>query len=409
MSEQQTTRPGLTFADEELMAKAGWPQEIRDLVQRLSNQIKTRTAERNSVEAAAKEVSAKLEGRSHPHDEAWMKVAVESNKALDAYLRSVDPDLPEHYGMPTDGVRLVVERLRGFVGCLIARIDGDGGHRAAEDESLKWSVARADQELAFKKSVLEERADYLAQRLARLLRRCGLHTCTLGDFLASDLRRCEACETDVGCAPVESVFHRLARHETVVGVAEVESLKKEVTSLTQERDELAWANQNLARQRDQAVREAARRDEKWKTGVREACGADIEFGDRVDPTGVNVLTLDRFVRQLKDAKDQAYEERNRVVAALARLFPSGVARTAIEGWDPEWHGCVWLDLPTGQASWHYHDSQAYLFEGLRPYRKGWDGHTTEQKYERLAALHQEFEFLVKWQRHLRTEQAPDVV
>lgn len=47
-----------------------------------------------------------------------------------------------------------------------------------------------------------------------------------------------------------------------------------------------------------------------------------------------------------DQRDAAYTERNAVVAALARCYPSGLKRTAIEGWDPEWHGCVWIDLPT---------------------------------------------------------------
>ncbi len=90
--------------------------------------------------------------------------------------------------------------------------------------------------------------------------------------------------------------------------------------------------------------------------------------------------------ELEQRKDAAYLERNQVVAALAKCFPSGVARTAIEGWSEDWHGCVYIDLPTGQASWHFHDSQAYLFADLPPYVGGWDGHTTDEKYERLAAL-----------------------
>lgn len=85
--------------------------------------------------------------------------------------------------------------------------------------------------------------------------------------------------------------------------------------------------------------------------------------------------------------DAAYAERNQLVAVLARLYPSGTKRTAIEGWDPEWHGCVYIDLPTGQASWHYHDREAYLFEGLPLYEGEWDGHTTEEKYRRIAALY----------------------
>lgn len=93
-----------------------------------------------------------------------------------------------------------------------------------------------------------------------------------------------------------------------------------------------------------------------------------------------------LLREMKQRKDAAYEERNRVVAALAAAHPSGIARTAIEGWSDDWHGCVYIDMPTGQASWHYHDSQAHLFAHLPPYTDRWDGHTTDEKYARLAAL-----------------------
>ena len=65
-----------------------------------------------------------------------------------------------------------------------------------------------------------------------------------------------------------------------------------------------------------------------------------------------------------NAIDEAYYERNQLVAALARLFPSGLRKTDIEDWDPAWHNCVFIDLPTGQVSWHFHDREAHLFEGV---------------------------------------------
>lgn len=86
----------------------------------------------------------------------------------------------------------------------------------------------------------------------------------------------------------------------------------------------------------------------------------------------------------KTQKDAAYLERNKLVALLASLFPSGIAKTAIEDWSEDWHGCVYVDLPGFQASWHYHDSHAHLFEHLPPYRGEWDGHTTEEKYEKIV-------------------------
>ena len=85
-------------------------------------------------------------------------------------------------------------------------------------------------------------------------------------------------------------------------------------------------------------------------------------------------------------KDQAYLERNHLVAALARLYPSGTKRTNIPDWSSDWHGCVYIDLPTGQISYHYHDSHAYLFEDLPSYESGWDGHDKEMVHHRLANL-----------------------
>ncbi len=85
-------------------------------------------------------------------------------------------------------------------------------------------------------------------------------------------------------------------------------------------------------------------------------------------------------------KDEAYRQRNVLVAALARLFPSGIRKTSIAAWSEDWHGCVYIDLPAGQISYHYHDSQAHLFDGLPPYEKHWDGHDKETVEKRLAAL-----------------------
>lgn len=82
--------------------------------------------------------------------------------------------------------------------------------------------------------------------------------------------------------------------------------------------------------------------------------------------------------------DAAYTERNRLVALLASMYPSVVDKTAIEGWDPEWHNCVYIQFPWGQASWHFSTADAHLFEHLPVGSWGWDGHTTEKKYADIA-------------------------
>lgn len=92
------------------------------------------------------------------------------------------------------------------------------------------------------------------------------------------------------------------------------------------------------------------------------------------------------IAEMKRDKNNAYRERGQVVAALAHLFKSGTQKTNIPGWDQTWHHCVYIDLPTGQVSWHYHDSQADLFSDLPQYQGEWDGHSTIEKYRRLRAL-----------------------
>lgn len=94
------------------------------------------------------------------------------------------------------------------------------------------------------------------------------------------------------------------------------------------------------------------------------------------------------LREMTKQKDAAYLERNRCVALIARMamalgYRAAVTRTAIEGWTEDWHGCVYVFLPTGQVSWHFHDSQAGLFEGIPTEAVQWDGHSTGEKYARV--------------------------
>jgi hypothetical protein len=122
--------------------------------------------------------------------------------------------------------------------------------------------------------------------------------------------------------------------------------------------------------------------------MREQVNAKYWEQIKADNSNLNDLLRekDSEIIGLRADKDNAYEERNRVVALLARLFPSGLATTAIEGWSADWHNCVYIDLPFGQVSWHIHDSQMRLFDGLQAYSGKWDGHTTDEKYGRIDRL-----------------------
>lgn len=95
---------------------------------------------------------------------------------------------------------------------------------------------------------------------------------------------------------------------------------------------------------------------------------------------------------LKETLEAVYAERNQCVVALAKMalrvgLTAGVAQQdPNEEWDPDWRNIIFIDLPTGQVSWHMHDSESHLFTALPRYMGKWDRHSTQVKYERLAAL-----------------------
>lgn len=98
----------------------------------------------------------------------------------------------------------------------------------------------------------------------------------------------------------------------------------------------------------------------------------------------------RGLNRLREQKDDAYRVHGQVVALLARMayhhgWPVGLARHPAEdtAWDADWRTIVFIDLPTGQASWHLHDSEVVLFGGLPEYPRPWDGHSTPEKYRRV--------------------------
>ena len=92
------------------------------------------------------------------------------------------------------------------------------------------------------------------------------------------------------------------------------------------------------------------------------------------------------------ARDAAYAERNQVLALMARMavalgWPVGVAThpESDTNWEADWRTILVFDLPTGQASWHFHDSERERLAGLPQYEKPWDGHSTPAKYDRVNA------------------------
>lgn len=110
------------------------------------------------------------------------------------------------------------------------------------------------------------------------------------------------------------------------------------------------------------------------------------YQKQLDTLTETVKKQKRVLDEERAAKDEAYGERNKLVRLLASLYPSGIKKTDIESWDADWHWCVYINLPNGQASWHIHISEYPMFADLPPYAGEWDGHTTDEKYARIAAI-----------------------
>jgi hypothetical protein len=114
-------------------------------------------------------------------------------------------------------------------------------------------------------------------------------------------------------------------------------------------------------------------------------------------------------KAIEESKNMAYRERNQIVSALSKHYPSYLAKHKDTGqnWDPEWCNIVYIEGPTGQMGWHIHESDLDLFVHLEWKENNWDGHDTPEKYRRLAAIDQSevWEKAVARERELTADMA----
>lgn len=109
-------------------------------------------------------------------------------------------------------------------------------------------------------------------------------------------------------------------------------------------------------------------------------------------------------KRIEEQKDNAYWERNQLVAALSKIFPAHLAKHPEEDkdWENDWRTIVAVIIPVEatkyrgqndkpvdfQLSWHVHDHEIPMFDHLEYKEFWWDGHSTEEKYRRLRLLDQ---------------------
>jgi hypothetical protein len=89
-----------------------------------------------------------------------------------------------------------------------------------------------------------------------------------------------------------------------------------------------------------------------------------------------------------ESKNLAYSERDKMLLTLCHLalqkgLTAAIGKHEGEDWEDEWMNVIYIELPTGQVSFHIHNTEVEMFFFLPKYFGQWDGHTTDQKWQRL--------------------------
>lgn len=113
----------------------------------------------------------------------------------------------------------------------------------------------------------------------------------------------------------------------------------------------------------------------------------------LDHTNIAQKLLDQQgeINSLTGERDGAYRERAHLVALIAGgLAEQAVLAPAPDVTEPGWQ-ILYITLHGRQCSWHIAPQDAGLFEFFDHVtaddpRAQWDGHTTEAKYEHIAAI-----------------------
>lgn len=121
-------------------------------------------------------------------------------------------------------------------------------------------------------------------------------------------------------------------------------------------------------------------------------GDEVQQGQMMSSESVLEYLQEVVPEAEREATQPVYDERNRLVAVLSKVYPSHFSAHDPKDteWEDDWRNIVCIHTPKGQASWHIHDDDVKYFLHLPKQEKNhWDGHTTEEKYDRLATLTKE--------------------
>lgn len=124
------------------------------------------------------------------------------------------------------------------------------------------------------------------------------------------------------------------------------------------------------------------------------------------------INQDERLKELEKQLDNAYWERNQLVVFLSKRFYAHLQKHDAKDveWDKAWRNIVCIHVVKGvssrkglkqltdtkfvkdeslheiQLTWHIHNRELRYFQHLKYKPNHWDGHTTKEKYDRLAQI-----------------------
>lgn len=213
----------------------------------------------------------------------------------------------------------------------------------------------------------------------------------LVSYCTAENRRCEDC--------VNCYFRKLAEKVKEGSDKTNEQIDAFIKDMTERLDVV----EGLAKKKN----EATPQEQYLYKSLEEQKDKFDKLQEEYDCLWNNYKTVHNSLDKTFNDKEQAYYERNQLVSFLSKIYPSYLAKHVDDKpssefediknssikWDDEWRNIVVVNSPEGQLSWHIHDKEVVFFNHLDyNYEYKWDGHTTEEKYQRLLNVPYHLEF-----------------
>jgi len=106
----------------------------------------------------------------------------------------------------------------------------------------------------------------------------------------------------------------------------------------------------------------------------------IDFANKGSECALCDCTKYKMQTKNESSPDEAYLDRNLAVQVMAKMALQLGCRVGVREREEEWP-ILYIDLPTGQVSWHIPKDE--LIPGLPDFPDSWDGHDLKTKRKRL--------------------------